>query len=43
VSAGDWKYFVSSAKSSVLGKFGKHVTRLVDYERNERAGKGGKT
>jgi hypothetical protein len=42
LSAGDWKYFVFHAKTSVLGKFGKHVTKLVDFERNERAGKGGK-
>jgi len=40
VSAGDWKYFVRHAKTAILGKFGAHVTRLVDYERNERAGKG---
>jgi hypothetical protein len=42
MSAGDWKYFVGHAKTSVLGKFGKHVTRLVDTERNERTRKGGK-
>lgn len=43
MSAGDWKYFVGHAKSSQLARFGEHVARLVDCERNERAGKGDKT
>lgn len=43
MSVGDWKYFVHHAKTCQLARFGVHVARLVDTERNERVGKGGKT
>jgi len=35
MSMTEWKRFVHSAKRSTLKKFGKHVTKLVDSERNK--------
>jgi hypothetical protein len=39
MSAGEWKHFVRHAKTSLLQRFGGHIARIVDCERNEQAGK----
>ena len=38
MSAKSWDYFVRKARSDTLKRFGKHVTRIVDVERNEQSG-----
>jgi len=40
MSAGEWKHFVRHAKTSLLQRFGGHIAKVVDCERNEQAGRG---
>lgn len=35
MSACGWRRFVRMANSEVLRKFGSHIARRVDYERNK--------
>ncbi len=39
MSARSWDVFVRKASSDTVKRFGKHVVRLVDLERNEKAGR----
>ena len=39
LSAGEWKHFVRHAGVSQLRRFGSHIAKVVDCERNEQMGK----
>jgi len=39
MSARDWDRFVRNARSEVLKRFGSHVAKMIDVERNELAEK----